>query len=218
MPRTPATEPRPALRQLIREAMRAKGIGSVDGEQGLARRAGVTRNTIYAWESGAYPRIGELERLGRFLDVPAWRLLQAWEAGEASAQPDMVLYRDGQPVAVVETKIDEVASRLDALERKIGEAGYWSGDEPEWAARLSRQVMRNEGMLLAIERRLGITDDEWEDATAEIIRRSAAEGIEAVLGPLPSAGGEARSSEDSEDPHTAGGRERSPRRRRGSGT
>lgn len=100
MAEPPPTTTRSALRTLIRRAMEVRGIRSVDGEQGLAKRAGVARNTIYAWEGGAYPRIGELERVARLLEVPTWQLLRAWEAGA----------------------VDQVRStddRLEGIERKL---------------------------------------------------------------------------------------------------
>lgn len=83
MSETTAGAQRSELRELIRGAMKARGITSVDGPQGLARQAGVARNTIYAWEGGAYPRIGELEKVARFLGLATWQLLRAWEDGVA---------------------------------------------------------------------------------------------------------------------------------------
>lgn len=131
----PARKARPALRTLLRDAMRARGIETVDGQQGLARRAGVARNTIYAWEAGAYPRIGELERVGRFLGLPAWQLLQAWEAGdvvegdgndEAAPRPawaeGLVTYQQVADLATqVQTAVTaEVQANREALVLALG--------------------------------------------------------------------------------------------------
>lgn len=122
MSETTPSQPRSALRELIRDAMRTKGIRNVDGEKGLAKLAGVARNTIYAWEGGAYPRIGELEKVGRFLGLPAWQLLRAWEQGEtAGGGVDMTLSENGQPTTVVEvksleSKVDRIITREEVLE------------------------------------------------------------------------------------------------------
>lgn len=62
-------------------------------------------------------------------------------------------------------------------------------EEPRWARALLAQVLRNEAMLLVLQRKLGVSASDWDAATRELAERSTWEGIEAVLGPLPSARG-----------------------------
>lgn len=104
--------------------MQERGITAIDGPNGLAERATVARNTIYAWESGSYPSVGELERVAGVLQLSTWELLRAWEGTDAapSAAPpwadalerklDVLLARSG--VDPVDAQDEAEARRLVA--------------------------------------------------------------------------------------------------------
>jgi len=95
--------------------MRERGIPSVDGPKGLAAVAQVSRNTIYAWEGGAYPGVGELQKVAKVLELPAWQLLQAWEGTSAPSPPAWVA---------------EMLERLQSIESKLSEVP----DGADWKA------------------------------------------------------------------------------------
>jgi hypothetical protein len=91
-------------------------------------------------------------------------------------------------------------------------------EPPPWAQMLMGQVLRNEAMLLLLQRRNKISDEEWNEAVEELRRREDLwAGIEEVLGPLrslrvaaPGAGGNASDHSDSDNERGAD----APRRQR----
>lgn len=133
------------LRVLIRDAMREQGIHSIDGKRGLAERAKVSRNTIYAWEKGAYPRIGEVERIARVLQLPTWQLVRAWERHQtktsAPAEAEAPAWAKAFQDAVVEELGEMRAALIDhgpvlrdavrhAIEARLGPAPSAGGEAP----------------------------------------------------------------------------------------
>lgn len=122
--------------------------------------------------------------------------VDAWRRGY-NITPDrvaQVLELRAQPLAG--ESADRRALKLAEASLGVMEGRTPYEAEPVWVKRLLGQVLRNEAMLLVLQRKLDITADDWDAATQEIIQRSAWEGIEDVLGPLPSARGA--------DPHAAG--------------
>lgn len=124
MPREVADRGPNALRALIRGAMRERGIPSIDGERGLAKRAQVSRNTIYAWEAGAYPGVGEMEKVAQELGLPVWRLIQAWEhpgqyetaPAEAGAVQEILdLLRGSKPPAWADQLTNRITDEFKSL-------------------------------------------------------------------------------------------------------
>lgn len=109
------TAARPILRQAIRIALARAGLASVVQ---LVAKSGVSRNTIYGWESGAHmPQFGELSRVAGALDVPIAYLVDAWE-GHLWADPQT---RESVDASAVEAQVEAVANRV--LDRLAAEQG-----------------------------------------------------------------------------------------------
>lgn len=87
VPKKHARKPDSPLRLLIRGAMRQHEIRHVGGPSGLAVRAGVSRNTIYAWEDGAFFAAAEMQKVAAVLELPVWRMVQEWERGKYGSAP-----------------------------------------------------------------------------------------------------------------------------------
>lgn len=90
-------------------------------QHGLARKLKVAQSTIGMWESGKRtPKIGELNRMARVLNITVSRLL----GQEKERRVDIVkneIYIDGKKVSELEpTDVDGIIDYINAIKKKSG--------------------------------------------------------------------------------------------------
>lgn len=127
--------------RLEREIRKAMGAADIRGMAALARRAGVQRDTLYAWFRGDQePRPDTLSRVAEVLGL---KLADLWHYAEDERDPLIVaLERQTEAITMLAERLDRmtspewlaecVAASLAAVEQRLaterGESGSASVD------------------------------------------------------------------------------------------